>query len=114
MENHGQDNKYDPNHCCNGPTSTTEWRRNHHEIAVFRETEWAERGEITLEAAAKLIGVCNMTALRMLRRGEIKGRQACAGAPWVIKAEDLAGFTRGKRRKPPLTPDATQQVVDFQ
>ena len=88
--------------------------RNHHDIAVFRDGEWAERGEITLEAAAKLIGVCNMTALRMLRRGEIKGRQACAGAPWVIKAEDLAGFASGKRRKSPLTPDATQQVFDFQ
>ena len=88
--------------------------RNHHEIAVFRDGEWAERGEITLEAAAKLIGVCNMTALRMLRRGEIKGRQACAGAPWVIRAEDLAGFATGKRRKPPLTQNATQQVFDFQ
>jgi hypothetical protein len=83
--------------------------RNHHEIAVFRDGEWEERGEITLEAAAKLMGVCNMTALRMLRRGEIKGRQACAGAPWVIKAEDL-GLASGKRQKPPLTPDATQQV----
>src|SRR6266851_3165353 len=60
--------------------------RNHHDIAVFCDSEWAERGEITLEAAAKLIGVCNMTALRMLRRGDIKGRQACAGAPWVIRA----------------------------
>ena len=88
--------------------------RNHHDIAVFRDGEWEERGEITLEAAAKLIGVCNMTALRMLRRGEIKGRQACAGAPWVIKAEDLAGFASGKRRKSPLTPDATQQVFVFQ
>ncbi len=47
--------------------------RNHHDIAVFRDGEWAERGEITLEAAAKLIGVGNMTALRMLRRGDIKG-----------------------------------------
>ena len=88
--------------------------RNHHDIAVFRDGEWEERGEITLEAAAKLIGVCNMTALRMLRRGEIKGRQACAGAPWVIKAEDLARFASGKRRKFPLTPDATQQVFGFQ
>jgi hypothetical protein len=55
-----------------------------------------------------------MTALRMLRRGEIKGRQACAGAPWVIKAEDLAEFASGMRRKPPLTQNATQQVFDFQ
>ena len=88
--------------------------RNHHDIAVFRDGEWVERGEITLESAAKLIGVCNMTALRMLRRGDIKGRQACAGAPWVIKAEDLAGLARGTRRKPPLTQNATQQVFDFQ
>jgi hypothetical protein len=43
--------------------------RNHHDNAVFHDGEWAERGEITLEAAAKLIGVCNMTALRMLRQG---------------------------------------------
>jgi hypothetical protein len=88
--------------------------RKHYDIAVFRDGEWAERGEITLEAAAKLIGVCNMTALRMLRRGEIKGRQACAGAPWVIRAEDLAGFAKGKRRKPPLTQSTTQRVLDFQ
>src|SRR5712692_9388565 len=88
--------------------------RNHHDIAVFREGEWAERGETTLEAAANLIGVCNMTALRMLRRGDIKGRQACAGAPWVIRAEDLAGFAKGKRRKPPLTQNTTQQVFKFQ
>jgi len=53
--------------------------RNHHEIAGYRNGEWAERGEITLEAAAKIIGVCNMTALRMLRRGDIKGQQACPG-----------------------------------
>jgi Recombinase/Recombinase zinc beta ribbon domain len=88
--------------------------RNHHDIAVFRDGEWADRGEITLEAAAKLIGVCNMTALRMLRRGDIKGRQACAGAPWVIRAEDLAGFAKGKRCKPPLTQNATQHAFDFQ
>src|SRR3979490_977361 len=85
--------------------------RNHHDIAVFPDGEGAERGEITLEAAAKLIGVCNMTALRMLRRGDIKGRQACAGAPWGTRAEDVP---RGKRQKPPLTQSTTQRVLDFQ
>jgi DNA invertase Pin-like site-specific DNA recombinase len=89
--------------------------RNHYNIAIFRDGEWAERGEITLEAAAKRIGVCNMTALRMLRRGHIKGRQACVGAPWVIRAEDVEGFAKGgKHRKPPLTQNTTQQVFDFQ
>ncbi|HKF11414.1 MAG TPA: serine recombinase, partial [Xanthobacteraceae bacterium] len=88
--------------------------RNHHEIAGYRDGEWAERGEITLEAAAKIVGVCNMTALRMLRRGDIKGRQVCPGAPWVIKTADLTGFIGRKRSAPPLTPNPDQQTFDFQ
>ena len=88
--------------------------RYHHEIAGYRDGEWAERGEITLEEAAKIVGVCNMTALRMLRRGDIKGRQACPGAPWAIKAADLSGFTGRTRSKPPLTPSAGQLLFDFQ
>src|SRR5262245_47343226 len=88
--------------------------RHHHEIAGHRDGESAERGEITLEAAARIVGVCNMTALRMLRRGDIKGRQVCPGAPWVIKAADLAGFATGKRTKAPLTPNAAQPAFDFQ
>jgi predicted site-specific integrase-resolvase len=53
--------------------------RKHHDIAVYRNGEWAERGEITLDAAAQIIGVAKMTALRMIRRGDLKGRQACKG-----------------------------------
>src|SRR5215831_17535241 len=88
--------------------------RHHHVTAGYRDGEWAERGEITLETAAKIVGVCNMTALRMLRRGDIKGRQVCPGAPWVIRAADLAGFATGKRTKTPLTPNAAQPAFDFQ
>ena len=88
--------------------------RKHRDIAPFREGEWAERGEITLEAAAKSIGVCNMTALRMLRRGDIKGRQLCPGAPWAIKAADLAAFGQPESMSRPLTPNGTQRTFDFQ
>jgi DNA invertase Pin-like site-specific DNA recombinase len=88
--------------------------RNHHEIAGYRNGEWAERGEITLEAAAKMVGVCNMTALRMLRRGEIKGRQVCPGAPWAIRTADLIGLTGRKRSDRPLTPNPDQRAFDFQ
>ena len=35
--------------------------RNHHDIAVYRDGEWADRGEITLDAAAQIIGVAKMT-----------------------------------------------------
>ena len=41
----------------------------------------AARGEITLDAAAEIIGVAKMTALRMIRTGDLKGRQVCKGAP---------------------------------
>ena len=88
--------------------------RKHHEIEVYRDGEWAERGEITLDAAAQIIGVRKMTALRMIRRGDLKGRQVCKGAPWVIKAEDVAAFAARKRSTAPVTPNPKQQTFDFQ
>lgn len=88
--------------------------RKHHEIVCFREEEWTERGEITLDEAAKIIGVCNMTALRMLRRGTITGRQVCPGAPWAIKSADLAGLSKKKLLAPPLTANPDQQTLAFQ
>jgi hypothetical protein len=88
--------------------------RNHHEIGCFREEEWIERDEITLDEAAKIIGVCKMTALRMLRRGTITGRQVCPGAPWVIKTADLAGLSRKKLLAAPLTANPDQQILAFQ
>jgi DNA invertase Pin-like site-specific DNA recombinase len=88
--------------------------RNHHDIAVYRDGERAERGEVTLDAAAEIIGVCKMTALRMIRRGEVKGRQVCTGAPWVIKAEDVAAFVANKRFSAPVTPHRAQPTFDFQ
>jgi hypothetical protein len=88
--------------------------RNHHDIAVYRDGEWADRGEITLDAAAQTIGVAKMTALRMIRRGDLKGRQACKGAPWVIKAEDVAAFGPRSPSTGPVTLNPAQQILEFQ
>jgi DNA invertase Pin-like site-specific DNA recombinase len=88
--------------------------RKHHDIASYRDGEWSERGEITLDATAQIIGVTKMTALRIIRRGQLKGRQACKGAPWVIKAEDAATFAALKRAPGPVTPNPAQQTFDFQ
>jgi DNA invertase Pin-like site-specific DNA recombinase len=88
--------------------------RNHHDVAVYRDGEWADRGEITLDAAAQIIGVAKMTALRMIRRGDLKGRQACKGAPWVIKAEDVAAFGSRRPSTGPVTPNPAQQILEFQ
>jgi hypothetical protein len=88
--------------------------RSHHGIAVYCESEWVERGEMTLEAVAQSIGVSVMTALRMIRHGIIKGRQLCRGAPWVIKAADLAAYSQQKPSRRPLTSDLSQQSLQFQ
>ncbi len=88
--------------------------RSHHEIAGYRDGEWAERGEITLDAAAKIIGVHKMTALRMIKRGDIKGRQPCPEAPWVINADDVAAFAAKTPPKRPVTPNPAQATFDFQ
>ena len=88
--------------------------RKHYEIEVYRDGEWTERGEITLDAAAEAIGVCKMTALRMLRRGDVKGRQVCPGAPWAIKVEDVAVLAARKRSVGPVTPNPAQPTFEFQ
>jgi hypothetical protein len=88
--------------------------RSHHGIAVHRASEWAERGEITLEAAAQIMDVSAMTALRMARRGIIKGRQVCYGAPWAFKAADIAAYREQNAPQRPLTADPAQQRFDFQ
>ena len=88
--------------------------RSYSDIAVYRRGEWAERGEITLEAAAETIGVAKMTVLRMIRRGDIKGRQPCKGAPWVIKADDLATLAADRQSKGSITPNPAQEIFAFQ
>jgi hypothetical protein len=72
-------------------------------IAVYREGEWAERGEITLGKAAEVMDVSVMTALRMVLRDIINGRQLCKGAPWVIKAEDMAAYVAQRATQRLLT-----------
>jgi DNA invertase Pin-like site-specific DNA recombinase len=88
--------------------------RHHHGIAVYREGEWAERGEITLEAAAQIMDVSVMTALRMIRRGIIKGRQLCRGAPWVIKAADVGADCSRDASQRSLPSNPAQQSLLFQ
>ena len=88
--------------------------RSHHGIAVHRPDEWAERGEITLEAAAQIMDVSVMTALRLVRQGIVKGRQICPGAPWAMDAEDVAAYRARNHSRRPLTADCAQGCLDFQ
>jgi DNA invertase Pin-like site-specific DNA recombinase len=63
--------------------------RNTHGIAVYRDGEWAERGEVTLIEAARMLNLSPMTVLRQIRAGVIPAEQYCKGAPWVIKRRDI-------------------------
>ena len=101
--------KVDPRHPC---------LRNRCGIAVYRDGERSERGEVTLDEAAGALNVSPMTVLRMIRRGVLGARQLCKGAPWVIRAADLSddavhAEANGRRRQP-LTQNPNQQVFTFQ
>jgi hypothetical protein len=50
----------------------------------------------------------------MVRHGIIKGRQVCRGAPWVIKAQDVAAYRAQNASRRPLTANPAQQFFDFQ
>jgi excisionase family DNA binding protein len=92
--------------------------RNRCGIAVYREGERSERGEVTLNEAAATLNVSPMTILRMIRRGVLGARQLCKGAPWVIRAADLSNdAVRAEadgRRRQPLTQNPNQQAFTFQ
>ena len=91
--------------------------RNQHGIAVYRDGERAERGELTLDEAAARLNLSPMTVLRLIRHGTIAAHQLCRGAPWVIKAEDLeqpaVKAAAAGRRKQPLPQDPHQQALTF-
>ena len=81
--------------------------RNHRRIPPYREGERAERGELTLEEAAKVLQVSEATVRRLIKEKALAAHQLCKGAPWVIRAGDLesedvkrAADARRSRRPP--------------
>ena len=92
--------------------------RNSHEIAVYRDGERTERGEVNLEEAAQLLQVKSMTVLRLIQRKVLPAQQPCVGAPWSIRRDDLDAPPVRRaltgRYNGPLTPDPGQGSLDFQ
>lgn len=64
--------------------------RNHRGIAPYRAGERAARGEVTLDEAAVVLALSAATVRRLIREGVLPAHQLCRGAPWVIRADDLA------------------------
>jgi hypothetical protein len=92
--------------------------RNTHGIAVYRDGEWAERGQVTLTEAATMLSLSPMTVLRQIRAGVIPAEQYCKGAPWVIKRRDIEDSLLNERVraccKAPSSPNPDQKTLVFQ
>jgi len=81
--------------------------RNDRGILPYREGERAERGEVTLEEAARVLKVSEATVRRLIKENVLPAHQLCKGAPWVVRARDLeqetvtrAADARRQRRPP--------------
>ena len=61
--------------------------RSNHGIAVFDPN--APRTWVTLQQAARRLGVCDQSVRNLIREGILVGRQIVIGAPWCIESEEL-------------------------
>ena len=63
--------------------------RSEYGIVIYRDGERAERGEVILHEAADRLGISKMTVTRLIKDGLLPAKQACIGAPYVIREADL-------------------------
>jgi len=87
-----------------------------HQIPVYRECERAERHELILSEAASRLGVHKMTVVRLIQDRLLPARQVCAGAPYVIREDDLArpAIRRAIAKGRPVSSDPRQESLSFQ
>jgi excisionase family DNA binding protein len=90
--------------------------RKDHQIAVYRDGERAERGEIILHEAASRLGVSKMTVIRLIKDGLLPAKQTCIGAPYVIKQADLdrPEVKRAIAHAGAVSADPRQGTFDYQ
>jgi excisionase family DNA binding protein len=92
--------------------------RHQYDIAIYRDGERAERGEMTLDDAAAALAVSKSTIRRLVAEGALPATQHCKGAPWVIRQADLErgdirreADTRRSRR--PAPDDRQPNLLDL-
>jgi excisionase family DNA binding protein len=89
-------------------------QRNDRGIAVYREADRHARGELLVSEVASALNVGYETALRLIRKGLIPATRACAGAPWVIRKQDLEAFQTAQPLQSPQTANPNQLSMDLQ
>ena len=92
--------------------------RHEHKIAPYREGERADRGEVTIDEAGAALAVSASTIRRMIGDGVLPAHQLCKGAPWIIRACDLASEevlaeARVRRLRCPSPGDPRQESLDL-
>ncbi len=90
--------------------------RSRHGVAVYRKGERQEREELILSEAAERLSVDSAVIRRLISSGVLPARQACKGAPWIIREDaldspDVLARLAGRR---PLTTNPNQKRFDFQ
>lgn len=91
--------------------------RNGRDVPCYRDGERRERGELILDEVIEELGVSKMTAIRLIQDKLLPARQACPGAPWVIKAADLelsAVRDAARHGRRPVPSDPRQQTLTLQ
>lgn len=90
--------------------------RSKHGIAAYRKGEREERGELILSEVSERLNVDPATVRRLIRSGALPARQACKGAPWIIREDALnrPEVLAGLAKRHPLTANQNQKRFDFQ
>ena len=92
--------------------------RNLKKIAVYRDGERAERGEVTLFEAAETLAVSPSTIRRLIAAGVLKAQQVCKGAPWIIsrtdlERDDVRREALARRMRRPASANPLQKTLDL-
>ena len=90
--------------------------RNDQSIALYRDGERAERGELILHEASKRLGVSKMTVVRLIKHNVLPAKQSCVGAPYVIREIDLdlQEVRRALQNGRAVSTDPRQRSFDYQ
>ena len=89
--------------------------RRRNSIAVFREGEREERGEVLVGEAATILGVTPSTVLRLIRLKQLPARQVCANAPWILRKPDVEKLAADRAEQAPRHhTDSNQMILEIQ
>jgi len=85
-------------------------------IAIYRDGERTERGELILHEAATLLDVSKMTVIRLIKANVIPAKQCCQGAPYVIRRQDLENpiVRRSVEAGRAVSNDSRQKVMEYE